>query len=161
MLWVYAENDHFFGPQLAQHFYQAFTEAGGKATFIQANAFRRDGHGLFSLAGIPIWTPMVDDFLKTQNLTLRTALLALPIPPSIAPPAALKPEAQEEFRTFLSLPPYKAFAVSGQGHYGSAYGRRNQKEAEKLAKEHCEENTTKDDHCGLVPITNLGAQTDK
>jgi dienelactone hydrolase len=152
MLWVYAENDHFFGPQIAASFYQAFTQAGGKAIFIHADAFRRDGHGLFSLSGIPIWTAMVDDFLKSQNLVLRTSLLSLPEPPDVAPPASLKPGGVEEFRKFLTLPPYKAIAVSGEGHLGYAFGRRSQKDAQKLAMEHCEESSARGDPCALVPL---------
>jgi dienelactone hydrolase len=152
MLWVYSENDHFFGPQIAQRFYQAFTQAGGQATFIHAASFRRDGHALFSVAGIPIWTPLVDDFLKQHNLTLRTALLSLPAPPDIPPPAQLKPASREEFRSFLTLPPQKSFAVSSDGHFGYSYGRRTQKEAEKLAKEHCEENTQRNDRCVVVDL---------
>jgi dienelactone hydrolase len=152
MLWVYSENDHFFGPQIAQGFYQAFTQAGGKATFIHAEPYRRDGHGLFSLGGIPIWTKMVDDFLKSQNLVFRTTLLSLSEPPDVSPPAQLKVAGREEFRTFLTLPPYKAFAVSREGRIGYAYGRRSEKDAEKVAKEHCEENVSKGDHCTLVPV---------
>ena len=30
MLWVYAENDHFFGPALAEKFRDAFVRAGGR-----------------------------------------------------------------------------------------------------------------------------------
>jgi dienelactone hydrolase len=152
MLWVYSENDHFFGPQIAQAFYQAFTQAGGKATFIHAAPFRKDGHGLFSLGGISIWTVMVDDFLKGQNLVLRTSLLSLPVPPDVAAPAQLKAGGREEFRNFLTLPPYKAFAVSTEGHLGYAFGRRSEIDAERLAKEHCEENVSKGDHCTLVPF---------
>jgi dienelactone hydrolase len=71
MLWVYAQNDHFFSPQLAAEFYKAFTAAGGTAQFVSAGPFGADGHHLFSEAGIPIWTPMVDAFLQSQNLVLR------------------------------------------------------------------------------------------
>jgi dienelactone hydrolase len=152
MLWVYAANDHFFGPQIAESFYEAFTGTGGRATFIRAAAYRKDGHGLFSLGGIPLWTPMVDDFLKTQNLTLRTALLALPEPPHVPAPSQLSPAGRDEFRMFLTLPPYKAFAVSGEGHIGYVFGRRSEKDAQKLAEEHCEENSSRSDHCTLVPI---------
>ena len=152
MLWVYSENDHFFGPQIAQAFYQAFTQAGGKATFIHAAPFRKDGHGLFSLGGISIWTVMVDDFLKKQNLVLRTDLLSLPEPPDVSPPAQLKARGREEFRAFLTLPPYKAFAVSNEGHLGYAFGRRSEKDAQKLAMEHCEENTSRTDPCTLVSV---------
>ncbi len=150
MLWVYAENDHFFGPQIASQFYQAFTAAGGKAIYIRPKEFRRDGHGLFSLGGIPIWTPMVDSFLAAQNLTLRTSLLALPVPPEIAPPSQLAPDASAEFRTFLTLPNHKAFAVSDAGHYGYAFARRSEKEASNLAEGHCKESAPKGDHCVLV-----------
>jgi dienelactone hydrolase len=154
MLWVYSENDHFFGPRIAQAFYEAFAQAGGKANFLHAQPFRNDGHGLFSLGGIAIWTAMVDDFLKAQNLTLRTTLLSLPEPPDVAPPAELKSAGREEFRKFLTLPPYKAFAVSTEGHIGYAFGRRSEKDAEKVAMNHCEDNSTRREHCTLVPVDN-------
>ncbi len=51
MLWVYAANDKFFGPELARRMHAAFTAAGGRAQFIEAPAFGRDGHGLFSASG--------------------------------------------------------------------------------------------------------------
>jgi dienelactone hydrolase len=152
MLWVYAENDHFFGPQIAQAFYQAFTKAGGEATFVRAAPFRRDGHGLFSLGGIQIWPQMVDEFLRAQKLTLRTTLLALPEPPDVPPPSELNSSAAGEFRTFLTLPPYKAFAASSGGHIGYAFGRRSEKEAEKLAQEHCQDAADKNDKCRLIPL---------
>ena len=95
---------------------------------------------------------MVDDFLKSQNLVLRSSLLSLPEPPDVAPPASLKPGGVEEFRKFLTLPPYKAIAVSGEGHLGYAFGRRSQKEAQKLAKEHCEDASPHGDPCTLVPL---------
>ena len=158
MLWVYSENDHFFGPQIAQAFYQAFTQAGGKATFIHAAPYRKDGPGLFSLGGISIWTVMVDDFLKEQNLVLRTTLLALPEPPDVSPPAQLKVGGREEFRSFLTLPPHKAFAVSTEGHFGYAFGRRSEKDAQRLAMEHCEENVSRGDHCALVPVDVASAE---
>jgi dienelactone hydrolase len=70
MLWVYAENDHFFSPKMAAEFYRAFTEGGGRAQFVSTGPFGADGHHLFSADGIPIWTPIVDTFLKSQNLNL-------------------------------------------------------------------------------------------
>ncbi len=152
MLWVYSDNDHFFGPPIAAQFFQAFTTAGGKAAFIRAAAYRKDGHGLFSLGGIPIWTPMVDGFLAGQNLTLRTALLPLPTPPDVSAPSELSPTAREEFRTFLTMPPYKAFAVSASGHYGYVFGRRTEKEARKMAEEHCKDAAPSHDRCTVVTV---------
>jgi dienelactone hydrolase len=150
MLWVYAENDHFFGPQLAAAFYQAFTRSGGKAEFIRAAAFRRDGHGLFSPGGIPLWTPMVDEFLAGQNLKLREELLALPVAPDVPPPSALSRQGIQEWRTLLTYPQHRAFAVSDQGHLGFAYGRSSDKDARKLAMEHCEDVASHGDRCHLV-----------
>src|SRR3984885_15007067 len=80
MLWVYAANDHFFGPDLAQQLDVAFTSAGGNVDFVGASAFGSDGHGLFSPAGIPVWTPYVEKFLQQQNLTMRAEPLPLPLP---------------------------------------------------------------------------------
>ena len=152
MLWIYAENDHFFGPRVAAAFYQAFTRSGGKAVFVRAAAFRRDGHGLFSPGGIPIWTPVVDEFLAGQNLKLRDALLALPVPPDVAPPSDLSAHGREEWRSFLTFPQHRAFAVSDLGHYGYSYGRSSDKEARKLALEHCEDEVSHEDRCRLVDV---------
>jgi len=64
-LWIYAENDLFFGPELSRRMHAAWTAAGGNATFHLVAAFGRDGHGLFgATAGVPIWTPMVEPFLR-------------------------------------------------------------------------------------------------
>jgi len=92
MLWVYAENDHFFSPRIAAEFYRVFTEGGGRAQFVSTPPFGTDGHHLFSADGIPIWTPIVDAFLKTQNLDLhdkKTSLEPLfwerePVDPELA-----------------------------------------------------------------------------
>ncbi len=44
MLWVYAANDHFFAPALAQQFKAAFTSGGGSVDFVAAPTFGEDGH---------------------------------------------------------------------------------------------------------------------
>jgi dienelactone hydrolase len=149
MLWIYAANDHFFGPQLAQNFYQAFTHAGGKARFIAASPFGEDGHGLFSLRGIPIWAPMVDDFLKSQNLVLRDTPLEVTLP-AVDPPANLSENGRKEFQTYLLSAPHKAFAVSTSGNFGVSFGRRTAKEAEQHALENCKKGAPKSDPCTTV-----------
>ncbi len=67
MLWVYAANDHFFAPALAQQLKAAFTSGGSSVDFVAAPAFGEDGHYLFSPAGIPDWTPDVDDLPATAE----------------------------------------------------------------------------------------------
>ena len=152
MLWVYAENDHFFGPQLAAAFHAAFTRNGGRAEFIQPAAFGKDGHGLFSNGGIPLWTPLVDEFLAAQNLKLRDGLLALPTPPDVAPPVPLGERGLSEWRNFLTFPAHRAFAASGDGHFGYSFGRPSDKEAETQALEHCNDTAVRGERCELVAI---------
>lgn len=151
MLWVYAANDHYFGPQLAQAFYRAFTQSGGKAEFITAGAFGEDGHGLFSQRGIPVWAPMADDFLKSQNLVLRDTLLQIPVP-AVDPPAYLSSEGRGAFQRYLLSAPHKAFAASPVNGFGMSLGQRTTQEAEKHALEACKKLAPKSDPCTMVMI---------
>jgi dienelactone hydrolase len=150
MLWVYSENDHFFGPKIAAQLYRAFTGSGGSASFVHAAAFRQDGHGLFSASGIPIWTAMVDEFLSAEHLQWRTDLLPLPSAPDVRPPWQLSASGRDEFRVYLTYPPNRAFAVSPDGHYGYSYGRQTEKEAQKAAADHCKEAAGKSASCTLL-----------
>jgi len=151
MLWIYAENDHYFGPALARAFYEAFTRSGGKATFIAAGPFGDDGHGLFSLRGIPIWTPMVDEFLKSQNLVLRDTLLQIPVP-SVQPPTYLSGSAREELQRYLLSAPHKAFAASPGGGVGMNSGQRSAQDAQKHALENCKKAAPNAEPCAVVMI---------
>ncbi len=68
MLWVYAANDSFFDPLIAEAMYKSFTAAGGKAEFIQPGPFGKDGHGLFfARGGSKIWGPMMEAYLARQQ----------------------------------------------------------------------------------------------
>lgn len=138
-LWVYAENDHFFAPKLAQQFRAAFTGGGGNAEFIAAPAFGADGHQLFSAAGIPIWTGMVDGFLKSHDLMLRTTLLPPPPRPNLAAPAALSANGRKAFETYLTSAPHKAFAVAHDGSFGWQSGVRTTEAARSGALRYCKE----------------------
>ena len=134
-LWIYAQNDKFFGPALAQRMHAAFTGAGGRAQFIDAAAFGDDGHSLFS-RGVAIWTPVVDDFLRAQNLGRRDLLL----PPAVAalpPPPRLSEKGRAGFSNYLLAGPHKAFAVSPKGAWASRSGLRSVDEAQQKALEGC------------------------
>jgi dienelactone hydrolase len=61
-LWIYGQNDHFFGPNLAHRIHDAFVAAGGRATFIAAPPFGEDGHKYIS--DVSAWKPEVDRFLR-------------------------------------------------------------------------------------------------
>jgi pimeloyl-ACP methyl ester carboxylesterase len=65
MLWVYAANDSFFDPPLAQRLHAAFTEAGGQARMEKLGPWGRDGHNLFfGNNGSLTWGPLIEDFLR-------------------------------------------------------------------------------------------------
>jgi dienelactone hydrolase len=61
-LWIYSQNDHFFGPALAHRLFDAFTKAGGQATFIAAPPHGDDGHKY--IEDVTAWKPTVDNFLR-------------------------------------------------------------------------------------------------
>lgn len=149
MLWVYAANDHFFSPQLAQAFYAAYNHNGGKATFLAVGPFGQDGHHLFSPRGISLWTPMVDQYLKSQNLVLRDSLLPIDVP-AVDPPAYLSGHGLDEFHFYLLGAPHKAFAASPDGHVGAAFAQRTAADAQKHALENCAKATENHTPCTLV-----------
>ena len=64
MLWIYIENDTFFGPELSRRMHDAYTRAGGKAEYHLLPPFGSDGHFLIDSAeSIPLWAPLVSQFL--------------------------------------------------------------------------------------------------
>ncbi|MGX1166088.1 dienelactone hydrolase [Bradyrhizobium sp. USDA 372] len=128
MLWVYASNDSYFGPDLARRLHDGFRAGGGNARFVAAPAYGDDGHYLYSVAGRPQWTPYLDAFLRERGLGRE--LLSLPDP--LPPPPQLSEAARAEFARYLaSLLPHKAFAVSPNGGYGWRTGRATTGEARR------------------------------
>ena len=65
-LWIYSENDRFFGPDVARKMAEAYSAAGGKVAFIKAPALGKDGHAYF-YTGAPeqSWGPEVRSFLSS------------------------------------------------------------------------------------------------
>lgn len=67
MLWVYTENDSYFGPTLAREMHRAFTQGGGRADLVQLGGFAEDGHTLFfGRGGSAIWGPLVERYLESR-----------------------------------------------------------------------------------------------
>jgi dienelactone hydrolase len=135
MLWVYAQNDHFFGPALAQRLLAAFNGAGGQADFVHAPVFGDEGHFLFSGKGQAVWTPIVDGYLKTHDFAL--ASLASSAAPALAPPRQISANGRKDFQTFLEAPGHKAFAVSESGAYAWRTARGTAEEAKETALHNC------------------------
>ncbi len=64
-LWIYLENDSFFGPAISKRMADVFRLGGGNVDYHLLPAFGDDGH-LFvtSPAAVPIWDPIVAKFLR-------------------------------------------------------------------------------------------------
>ncbi|MGY8639178.1 alpha/beta hydrolase [Bradyrhizobium sp. 14AA] len=128
MLWVYATNDSFFGPDLARRLHDGFRTSGGNAKFVAAPPYGDDGHYLYSVVGRPQWTPYLDAFLRERGL--GHDILSPPDP--LPPPSQLNDAARAEFARYLaSTMPHKAFAVSPNGGYGWRSGRVTTDEAQR------------------------------
>jgi dienelactone hydrolase len=68
MLWIYAENDTFFGPALSKKMHEAYTGAGGRAEYHMLPPFGSDGHFLIDSAdAISLWAPLVSQFLDKRQ----------------------------------------------------------------------------------------------
>ena len=66
MLWIYTQNDRFFGPQYSSAWHTAFVDAGGHADYRLLPAFGDNGHMLFA-RGPDVWEPVVSEFLDRQG----------------------------------------------------------------------------------------------
>jgi dienelactone hydrolase len=68
MLWIYVENDTFFGPDLSRRMHQAYTRAGGSAEYHLLPPFGSEGHYFIdSPDSVPLWAPLVGPFLDKHG----------------------------------------------------------------------------------------------
>ena len=72
MLWIYTENDLYFGPTHPRTWFEAFRKAGGNAEFVQLPPVGADGHRLFS-DHPAVWHPVVAAFLRRQGFDMKDA----------------------------------------------------------------------------------------
>jgi dienelactone hydrolase len=67
-LWIYIENDTFFGPDLSRRMFDAYTGAGGNAEYHLMPPFGSEGHFFIdSPDAIPQWSPLVGKFLDNHR----------------------------------------------------------------------------------------------
>jgi dienelactone hydrolase len=130
-LWIYSQNDHFFGPDLARRMFAAFRSSGAPGELIIAPPYQRDGHNL--IFGQPIWRDAVYDFLKRNHLPFAA--------PTLAPPPQASAAIAQAFADYLATPNYeKAFVIGPGGAYGWASGYNTADAALAAAREQCEQN---------------------
>ncbi|MGA9670008.1 MAG: dienelactone hydrolase family protein [Terracidiphilus sp.] len=154
MLWLYAENDKFFWPELAKKFDEAFRSKGGLDEFVLAPAIGEDGHSLFR--HVDAWSATVDTFLKAQNLAPLTELLPEPAAPKVPPPAGLSENGLRAFHSYLMQGPHKAFATADQS-FGFSAGQRTTELAREKAIEACKHTQQSKEPCKVVFVENAEA----
>jgi len=62
-LWLYSENDRFWGSALPKEWFNAFVQAGGKAEFGQLPPYKEDGHRIFT-GNRNAWKSAFEGFLR-------------------------------------------------------------------------------------------------
>jgi len=63
-LWMYSENDRYWGKLLPKKWFDAFVAGGGRGSFVSLPAFKADGHASFT--GNPdAWKPAFEAFIKS------------------------------------------------------------------------------------------------
>jgi dienelactone hydrolase len=125
MLWLYWENDKYWGPDLPKTWHKAWVDGGGKAIFSAFGPSGSNGH--FGLnEDMDHWLPVVDAFLR--QLGFNQPAIVKPPPPtayaaidaSAAVPVGTTGKAA--YAKFLAMPLPRAFASSGKGAFGYASG---------------------------------------
>jgi dienelactone hydrolase len=67
-LWIYVQNDSYFGPELSRRLASAYEAAGGNVEYHLLPDFGEDGHFFIdSPDAVRIWAPLVSKFLETHR----------------------------------------------------------------------------------------------
>lgn len=111
-LWLYAENDSFFPPEIAGRLKNAYAQGPEPVTYVRLPPVSDDGHKLFSATeGRILWWPEVDRFLRTLNLPTW--------PPEMVDQVMLQNELDPKHRPtierYISAPGEKALVKGAAG----------------------------------------------
>jgi dienelactone hydrolase len=125
VLWVYTENDMYFGPRYPREWFAAYRAAGGPGEFVQFPPHGDDGHLMFSRFP-QVWQPKVAQFLDAQGFKAPwkikfPAAAGVPLDDEGRLPY-VKDTGRAGYRTFLTKAGPRAFAVAPNGSWGWANG---------------------------------------
>ena len=126
-LWIYTENDKYFGPNYPKKWFAEFQKqaSGNKVAEYRAMpAFSDNGHFFFSRA-FSVWRPIVDEFLQRQGVRIPqspgnfqdTGYSNLQ---DIASLPSTSTDAREKYARFLELDIPRAFVIGPAGEFGYA-----------------------------------------
>ncbi|MBN8941330.1 MAG: alpha/beta hydrolase [Rhizobiales bacterium] len=122
-LWIYAENDRSYGPDLARRMFGAYSAGGAPAQLQVLPPFGSDGHDLITKASPENWLPAVAPFLAGLGLPVDP-VITLPPPPDLPSPPGALPVCRKAFADYLAYrSDAKAFAMAARGGCGGGVGR--------------------------------------
>ena len=126
-LFLYAENDRYWGATLPRRWHAAFTAAGGRARLVSVPQIGEDGHQFLS-RGFRIWRKAVDQFLVELGFTAPRSEIAMnpsgyaELENADAVPF-VKPEVKtEKYPRFLDADVPRAFAIAPDGSWAYVSG---------------------------------------
>ena len=125
MLWLYWENDKYWGPDIPKTWHRAWVDGGGHANLVAFGPSGENGHSGLT-EDMDHWLPVVDEFLSQLGFDQPAIVKALPpsafatIDATAAVPVGTSGKAA--YAKFLELALPRAFAVSSKGGFGYARG---------------------------------------
>jgi len=70
-LWLYSENDRFWGPDLPKAWFATFKAQGGEGSFVSLPPYLDNGHGIFT-GNQAAWQPAFEAFVRGLGLGRTT-----------------------------------------------------------------------------------------
>jgi dienelactone hydrolase len=138
-LWLYAENDTYWGRDWPRRWHEAFSAAGGKARLESFQAVGEEGHRVMS-GGFQLWRPVVDRFVAGLGFKVPAAAPHLSatgyagIDDVDKVPHLKQATRAEAYTRFLAADVPRAFAISPTG----AWGWRTGLDAVEIALQRCQ-----------------------
>jgi dienelactone hydrolase len=115
-LWLYAENDSLFPPQVVGRMRDAYAADGGRAELVMLSPILHDGHRLFAdFGGRVKWLRALDRFLAAHQLPNANLARVDKVMTTAKLAAAARPTVEE----YLSTPAPKLLVATASG--GAAY----------------------------------------
>ena len=142
-LWIYAENDPFFSPDLVGRMIAGYRSGGGNAELALLPPFGKDGHSLYKQEANTLLKPHIEDFLRSNRFPAMDDSALMPLL------SKLVPEDRAGAEAYLQSVTEKAMAMSKESSsIYWYYGARSLKTARKQALSNCRKATGKP--CQLV-----------
>jgi hypothetical protein len=126
MLWLYWQNDKYWGAEIPKDWHKAWVDGGGKADFKSFPPAGEDGHSGMTI-DMNAWLPVVDEFLNNLGFTQPGIVTKLSASGYAELADAGKVPISDQAKTngyakFLESRSPRAFAVGERGGWGYATG---------------------------------------